>query len=817
MTIFIDPPRTPTNATFAGGIGSLADIAGAARDSLLYVENAYASSAALQRVLDERRKAIHAATGAQLADPMAAAHEEFRQKAAERSIAPFSDRWSHDDRPETLDEIYDRHLTGFRGELAALAGKFPDAAGIIGADRNPWDDAAELARKSDERLGTLMASRSGLGKYGALLAGGMAGALADPITVMSLAAGGGPGAARTVAGRILTIAGKEAVINAATEAAIQPSVQAWRARAGLDHGMDEAIRNVLFAGAIGGAFGGGLGAAGEALSRAMRPADTDRAAEALAADPRLSDAARSILANDGLRAADALAEIRPALRAEQRGALDAAETVRLADEARPPAARADRHDVVLAEADRVARMPDHAEAWPGFRPDPAQIGRVVRAIADEDAAGMAARPDTPLIDFLIARGGVADFKGELRAIGAAEISERFRGRLVKDKGESLDYAREAAAQAGFFDHLYGDAETAANRSTVADLLDVLEEEVRTRTGGAATSAEEAALGTLEGIVADIARMAGPAVDDAVIERAARMAVADGTEPFDALERVLIAEDAPPAARPHRTGEPMPGWSDAELLAASERRGAWPEAEGIDEPGRLTPDDTDFEGELARQASAGPFGPVATAESFGGDWAAIVSHLSRQADGEVTGALTHPETGAIDVPWGFFDPDTGQGAGLAKIVAKHAEVVEDLPEIVAGMTVASRTDNRIRLASEAHKAVIRLDYDGQEKTWLMTAFEIGRRTGETTDRPGGRQADGHSSSASPADTNIGRAADDGNLDAEAEALLARAADDLDGLPDDVMIPTDDGMVSVAALRDEIAARDNAIRLVEACKA
>ena len=821
MTIFIDTPSIPANATFAGGIGSLADIAAAARDSLLYVENAYASSDALRRVLDDRRRAIHDATGAQLPDPLAAAQEEFRQKAAERSIAPFSDRWTHDDRPETLEEIYNRHIDAFRGELATLSEKFPDARDAIGADRNPWDDAAELARKADERLGTLMASRSGLGKYGALLAGGMVGSLADPLTVMSLAAGGGPGATRTVAGRILSVAGKEAIINAATEAAIQPGVQEWRDRIGLDAGMDEAIRNVLFAGVMGGAFGGAFGAAGEALSRHLRPADGERSVAALAGDTRLPETARQMLSGDGLRAADTLAELRPAMRAEQRGALDAAESIRQADEIRPAAANPERYDATLTEADRVVRLPDYAEAWPGFQPDPVQIERVVRAIAGETQSGPV-RAETPLIDFLIARGGVADFKGELRAIGAGEISERFRGRLVREDGDSLDYAREAAAEAGFFDHLYGDAETAANRSTVADLLDVLEEEIRVRTGGAAASAEEAALGTLEGIVADIARMAGPSVDDAVLTRAARMAAEDGVEPFDALERVLIAEDLPAHARPDRTGEPMPGWSDAELLAASERRGAWPEPDGIDKPGRLSPDDTDFEGELARRAaSSGPFGPVATAESFGGDWAAIVRHLSRQADGEVTGALSHPETGAIDVPWGFYDPDTGQGAGLAKIVAKHGDVVEALPDIVAGMTVTTRSPNRIRLASEAHRAVIRLDYDGQDKTWLMTAFEIRRRAGETTDRPGSRQADGHSSSASPADTNIGRAAADDNLDtgldAGADALLARAADDLDGLPDDFMVPTDDGTVSVAALRDEAARRENTIRLVEACKA
>lgn len=592
MTIFTETPRVPTNATFAGGIGSIADIAAASRDSLLYVENTYAAFDSLQRVLDDRRREIHAATGAQLQDPLAAAQEEFRMQARERSIAPFSDRWTHDEQPETLAQIYDRHLAGFRDELSTLTEKFPDAAGVIGADRNPWDDATDLARRADERLSTLMASRPGLGKYGALLAGGMAGALADPITVISLTAGGGPGAARTVAGRILTVAGKEALINAATETAIQPSVQAWRERAGLDHGMDEAIRNVLFAGAMGGAFGGLFGGAAEAGRRFFKPADTERAAAAAATDPRLSDSARAILANDGLRAAESMREIRPSLAPEARGAIDAADAMRLADELRPPTARPQAHDLAIARADQAIRMPDAVEAWPAFEPDPVQIERVVRAIAGDVAASAAPRADTPLIDFLIERGGVQEWQGELGAIGAGEISQRFRGRLVRAEGESLDYAREAAAQAGFFDHLYGDAETAANRSTVADLLSVLEDEVRTRTGGPQRSAEEAALGTLEGVVAEIARMAGPNVEDAIITRAARLAIEEGDEPFDALERVFTMEDAP-LARADRSGEPLPGWSDDELLAASAHRGAYPEPSGIDNPARLIPEDIDM--------------------------------------------------------------------------------------------------------------------------------------------------------------------------------------------------------------------------------
>jgi hypothetical protein len=137
------------------------------------------------------------------------------------------------------------------------------------------------------------------------------------------------------------------------------------------------------------------------------------------------------------------------------------------------------------------------------------------------------------------------------------------------------------------------------------------------------------------------------------------------------------------------------------------------------------------------------------------WKMASERLIREKAGEIKGAISHPAIGPIDVVWGEFDPaHPNKGGGLAKIVAKHPEVVERLPEIVAGLTVKSKSANRIRLESADHRAVVRLDYDGEDKTWLMTAFEIGRRAEETTDRSSrGTQADGHSSSASPAPENI----------------------------------------------------------------
>ncbi|WP_295805942.1 hypothetical protein [uncultured Nitratireductor sp.] len=599
MTIILEEAARPSHATFAGGVASLADIAGAGRDTLLYIDNANAQHEALDRALEDRIRAIHSATGQKIDNPLRRADSEWRRAQIERPAIPnpFNAFGRTERDMDSLEDLRDRYMADFEQELFTLDERFaeiPKARQAIGAGRPIADDAARVARQADERLGQLMASRPGVSSWGAMLAGGMAGSLYDPVTLLSLGLGAGPSAARTAAGRILSIAGKEALINAGTEAVIQPSVQAWRKKAGLDSGLDQAISNVLFAGVFGGVLGGGMSAAGEGVRRLVRPRDIQRAAGTLRErDGRLSEPARAILADDGLRAADSLAEIREALPAEARGALDAAESVRLADEQRPASASATAHDRAIAAADEAINLPD-LDAWPGFSPDPEQVERVARAIAGPAAtAGRDRTAEASLVDFLIDRGGVEEFRGELAAVGAGEVARPFRGRLVKEGGQSLDYAREAAAEAGYFDHLYGSPAEAVQRSTVADLLNELDTEIRGGQGANRQNAEDAAFAGLESTVATIARQAGPAVDDGILERAARLVVDEGEEPFDALERVLVNEELSNPQAAGRTGEPLPGWSDNDLLAASDARGTVPEPDALDAPGQFDPADADL--------------------------------------------------------------------------------------------------------------------------------------------------------------------------------------------------------------------------------
>lgn len=133
----------------------------------------------------------------------------------------------------------------------------------------------------------------------------------------------------------------------------------------------------------------------------------------------------------------------------------------------------------------------------------------------------------------------------------------------------------------------------------------------------------------------------------------------------------------------------------------------------------------------RAEMPGPFGPIFR-DVDPGNWKAVVARLSEAQNGEVHGALDHPEVGSIDVVWG--EPGTGHhdGYGLSKILQYHPEVVEDLPAIIRSMVVVSRSDNRIKLESADHRGGIRLDWDGQQKTWLITAFEKNGKASPATE-------------------------------------------------------------------------------------
>lgn len=99
------------------------------------------------------------------------------------------------------------------------------------------------------------------GGWGAMLTGGMAGGLTDPINLGTMLIGGGPA---TSLGKTIL---KGAIINGATELVETPLVAHERAKAGRDFTAREAVTNVLVAGLAGGVLDGATKIAGDALPR----------------------------------------------------------------------------------------------------------------------------------------------------------------------------------------------------------------------------------------------------------------------------------------------------------------------------------------------------------------------------------------------------------------------------------------------------------------------------------------------------------------------------------------------------------------------
>lgn len=605
MSYVFERARTGPGDTFAGGVATFEDLAAAARDQMLYVDNSFATHAAMERAIDERNTEVFAATGFRPDNPYRIAPSYLDPDVPMPGL-------SGRDAMTAIGEVQGRRLAAWQRQIAEAAAKIPDGSVAERLNRSIEGDAIRIAREADQRLATLMEANPGFSKYLPVLGGGAWGALHDPVTVTSLFVGGGPGAGRTVVSRLLTAAAREAFVNAGTEAAMQPLVQAWREKAGLDHGLGQALANIGFAAAFGGAFGLAGQAAGEIGAR-LTGRGLEAAADAAATDGRIAPEMRAALSGDTEAARTALEEIRPALPAAVRGALDHAETLDHLDMTRPASALPERHELAVTAAHRALDAgPAEEAATVLSRADPVQVERVTRAILGEELQP-ALDKAVSLVDFLKSRGGVLDDRGELAAIGAGDLARNRARRGRPDRRASLDAAREAAEEAGYIGR---PGETQV--TSVADLLDAIDREMRGQKVYSRADIERAPdLGAdagrmakraeLEATVAEIAGHAGPAVDDRILREAAELAMTDGMDPFDALESVLTRmEDSAPAKAGSRSGEPLPGWSDAELERAGAARGDEPFADpaspfddpgAIDEAFALSPADAKLYGDV----------------------------------------------------------------------------------------------------------------------------------------------------------------------------------------------------------------------------
>jgi hypothetical protein len=178
---------------------------------------------------------------------------------------------------------------------------------------------------------------------------------------------------------------------------------------------------------------------------------------------------------------------------------------------------------------------------------------IERIVGQQQPLGPAPRKPVTLTQFLAGNGGLVDDGGELAAMGLSRKFVPGSGALVRKNDKKLDMAREAAAEAGYFDGIYGDPDRAVAESTVDDLLRLLRQDVSgepvlspRNDGGrqfewlAFEQRQKAqdAYRQLVGRIDTAAQEIGlERIDDAVVVRAAEL-VDDETDELAALERAL---------------------------------------------------------------------------------------------------------------------------------------------------------------------------------------------------------------------------------------------------------------------------------------
>jgi hypothetical protein len=775
--LFYEPQR-PAFFTGAGGEASLGAIYAASRDAALLVDNTFAAEAAREEAYSRRNRAIFELTGEKFDNPLAISAGAKRATSAFIALPGMALAAG----AASLDaEARERD---WQRKVRDLAQRRPELAAQLMPGRSIDDEALEISRDAEERFTRLAGSRDGAAKWLAVLAGGMTGSARDPLQVATWAAGGGPGAARTVAGRIAMTFATEAAVNAGVELALSPVVQSYRARAGLESGAEIAIRNAAFAGLLGGVFGAAGRGVGELLARGGK--STVRAAQSASAPPALQ---QEIAA-----AAEAISpSIRQHLPLEARGAADAMELDGHTTAVKPASVSPDAHDRATATAHRIL---DDGDSEASFTPDAVQVSRIAAEMAGP--APTIDKPPMSLNEFIVAKGGILDVDGDFATIDPRLTRNRAR-RGRPDTRIPPDRMRELAEEAGYIGQA-GEIQV----TTVRDLADAADAETR---GSKVYTREDAErvrpladfdgeVARIEDAVSQVAKLAGPGVDDAIVRQAAEQMLRTGADAADALESVLIRSE--PAQSGRIVDDIPPGWSDAELEAAAAMRPDEPHAVNggpFDDPGNV-PD------AIAPPDMTGPFAPSWVAADVGGDWARALELLKKQQGGEVRGILSHPDVGPIDLPWGWYDPASGNGIGLAKIIAKHPEVVANLQDIVRGLPAVRKVQEKVVLQSDDHAAVVRLDWDRQAKTWLLTAYAWGPGEGPKS-RPGGgtaeRPADlgSNASSPPPAKGNVDDRADVGKpTDDALDRLMAERADR------EMVIATDGDPRSFADLLDEL---------------
>lgn len=103
----------------------------------------------------------------------------------------------------------------------------------------------------------------------------------------------------------------------------------------------------------------------------------------------------------------------------------------------------------------------------------------------------------------------------------------------------------------------------------------------------------------------------------------------------------------------------------------------------------------------------------------------IAALKKAGGGVAIAALYHPEIGDIDLRWGYTsDNSRAHGAGLAKLIRWHSEVLNDLQGFISGLQIHQfhKKKGTVHLwDGKDARAAIRMEWNGQSRHWLLTAY------------------------------------------------------------------------------------------------
>jgi len=132
---------------------------------------------------------------------------------------------------------------------------------------------------------------------------------------------------------------------------------------------------------------------------------------------------------------------------------------------------------------------------------------------------------------------------------------------------------------------------------------------------------------------------------------------------------------------------------------------------------------------------GELGPIYT--QFQDKPKDAIKHLRKMKNGECTNALFREEIGYIDFVWGEHNDETNNGYGLKHIISKHENEikelgfeVEDFIPIVlqcGDYSISAQDSEKRVLEGKMFRAVIQTKWKGQQKTWLLSVFDLRKKS------------------------------------------------------------------------------------------